>query len=109
MEIPKLAIEEDRKAAFDATKLAVARGADSRVPQAIPPGTTEASVPALEREMVDLPSKDYFLKVLDRPHYEGEDANGNPPWDGGYTAPAAPQPAQPDKQVRNEVPVAKGQ
>ena len=49
MEIPKLAIEEDRKAAFDATKLAVARGADSRVPQAVPPGTTEASVPAMEQ------------------------------------------------------------
>jgi hypothetical protein len=111
MEIPKLAIEEDRKAAFDATKLAVARGADSRVPQAVPPGTTEASVPAMEHEVVDLPSKDFFLKVLDRPHYPGEDANGNPPWDGGYTAPAAPpkQPQQPEKQVRNEVPVAKGQ
>ncbi len=113
MEIPKLAIEEDRKAAFDATKLAVARGADTRVPQAIPPGTTEASVPALEHEMVDLPSKDYFLKVLDRPHYAGEDAHGVPPWEGGYAAPAAPpkQPQQPEKQVRNDAPVvvAKGQ
>ena len=83
------------------------------MPQAVPPGTTEAAVPAMEHEMVDLPSKDYFLKTLDRPHYPGEDANGNPPWDGGYTAPAAPpkQPQQPEKQVRNEVPVVatKGQ
>jgi hypothetical protein len=111
MEIPKSALEEDRKDAFTATKLAVARGADSRVPQPVPPGTTEASVPAMEHEVVDLPSKDFFLKVLDRPHYPGEDANGNPPWDGGYAAPAAPpkQPQQPDKQVRNEVPAAKGQ
>lgn len=96
MEIPKLAIEEGRKAAFDATKLAVARGADSHVPQAIPPGTTEASVPALEHEIVDLPSKDYFLKVLDRPHYPGEDAQGNPPWDK-----PAPYPAKPQQQVSN--------
>ena len=57
------------------------------------------------------PARIIFLKVLDRPHYPGEDAIGIPPWDGGYAAPAAPpkQPQQPEKQVRNDVPVAKGQ
>jgi hypothetical protein len=75
----------------------------------VPPGTTEAAVPAMEQEVVDLPSKDFFLKVLDRPHYPGEDAKGVPPWDGGYAAPAAPQ--KPEQQVRSEAPVvaAKGQ
>jgi hypothetical protein len=40
--------------------------------------------------VADLPSKDFFLKVLDRPHYPGEDANGNPPWDRPAYAPPKP-------------------
>jgi len=111
MDIPKLTVEEDRKAAFAAIKLAVARGADSRIPQAVPPGTTEAAVPAMEHEVADIPSKDFFLKVLDRPHYAGEDAHGVPPWDGGYAAPVQQPPQKPGPQVRSEGPVvaAKGQ
>jgi len=35
----------------------------------LPPGTTEASVPTLEKIILDLPSKDYFLNTMDRPHY----------------------------------------
>jgi hypothetical protein len=35
----------------------------------VPPGTQEAAAPRLERIIGDLPSKDYFLKLLDRPHY----------------------------------------
>jgi hypothetical protein len=65
----------------------------------------------MEYDVADLPSKDFFLKTLTRPHYEGEDANGVPPW--AYrrrrALPPAPQPAQPQKpqqQVRNEPPVA---
>ncbi|HEX4269906.1 MAG TPA: hypothetical protein VHZ32_00905 [Rhizomicrobium sp.] len=99
MEIPKLAGEEDHKAAFEAIKLAVIRGADTRIPQSVPPGTTEAAVPALEHEMVGLSSKDYFLQTLDRPHYPGEDANGVPPWER-RGEPAPPPPAK--QQVRNE-------
>jgi hypothetical protein len=90
MAIPRSALEEDRKAAFAATRLAVNRGVETHVPQAVPPGTTEAAVPAMEREVADLPSKDFFLKVLDRPHYPGEDANGNPPWDRPAYAPPKP-------------------
>ena len=89
MDIPKLAAEEDRKAAFEATRMAVNKGADTRVPQPVPPGTTEAAVPAMEHEVVDLPSKDFFLKTLDRPHYAGEDAKGVPPWELAPAAPAA--------------------
>jgi hypothetical protein len=88
MEIPKLAAEEGRRAAFEATRLAVLTGAENRMPQPVPPGTTEAAVPAMEYETVDLPSRDFFLK-LDRPHYAGEDAKGVPPWE---QHPAYPQP-----------------
>jgi hypothetical protein len=97
MDIPKLAAEEDRKAAFEGIKQAVIKGADSRVPQPVPPGTTEASFPALEQEMAGLPSKDYFLKTLDRPHYADEPA-------------APPQPKPPgQQQVRGEAPVVAAQ
>jgi len=88
MEVPKLAQEEERKAAFEGIKQAVIKGADSRVPQAVPPGTTEASYPALEHEMDGLASRDYFLKTLDRPHY-----------------PPKPKAKKPDQQVRNDAPV----
>src|SRR6185295_4763092 len=72
MEIPKLAPEEPRKAAFEGIKQAVIKGAATLNPQAVPPGTTEASYPALEHEMDGLVSREYFLKTLDRPHYPGE-------------------------------------
>ena len=88
MDIPLLAQEEARKAAFEGIKQAVIRGADSRVPQDVPPGTTEASYPALEHEMDGLPSREYFIQTLDRPHY-------------------APRPKaqKPGGQVRNGAPV----
>jgi hypothetical protein len=43
---------------------------------------------------VDLPSKDYFLKTLDRPHYV------NPVDDDGNEI----KPAQPQRQVNNDAP-----
>jgi hypothetical protein len=104
MDISKQASEEERKIAFENIKQAVIKGADSRIPQPVPPGTTEASFPALEHEMDGLPSREYFLKTLDRPHYAGEGERSRKP--------AAPQQQpQPPKQVRNEGPVvaAKGQ
>jgi hypothetical protein len=97
MEIPKLAPEEPRKAAFEGIKQAVIKGAATLNPQAVPPGTTEASYPALEHEMDGLVSREYFLKTLDRPHYPGEDANGNRP-----KKPKPAEPAAPKQQVRNE-------
>jgi len=98
MDVPKLAQEEGRKAAFEGIKQAVIKGADSLMPQPVPPGTTEGSYPALEHEMDGLVSREYFLKTLDRPHYAGEDADGNPP--------KKRKPAEPPKQqVRNEQPI----
>ena len=80
MAIPKLALDEDRKVAFDATKLAMIKGTETRTPQPVPPGTTEAAVGIMEGLLEDLPSKDYFLTTLYRQHYPGEDENGFPPW-----------------------------
>lgn len=65
-----LTAEETRKRAFQAISAAFIKATTMRIVQAVPPGTTEASVPTLEKIIVDLPSKDYFLKTLDRPHYD---------------------------------------
>jgi len=110
MDIPKLVAEEDRKAAFEATKLAVITGTDTRIPQLVPPGTSEFGIGITERNLAGLPSKDYFLKTLYRQHYPGEDEEGNPPW-ARYrrrAAPAAPaqQPQKPQQQVQNTGSVA---
>jgi hypothetical protein len=101
MDIPKLAAEEGRKAAFEGIKQAVIKGADTLIPQPVPPGTTEASYPALEHEMDGLSSREYFLKTLDRPHYAGEGATPK--------APGGPAPQYPKQQVRNETPVVAAQ
>jgi hypothetical protein len=100
MDIPKLAQEEGRKTVFEAIKAHTIRGAETRLVQPVPPGTTEAGFPAMEEYVVDLPSRDYFLKTLDRPHYEGEDAHGMPPW--ARQRRGAPAPAQAQQQVRAE-------
>ncbi|HYJ36166.1 MAG TPA: hypothetical protein VEV64_08420, partial [Rhizomicrobium sp.] len=56
MEIPKLAGDQDRKLAFDQTREAVIQGTDTRIPQAVPPGTTEDAVGIMESLLDDLPS-----------------------------------------------------
>jgi hypothetical protein len=98
--------------AFLAIKANTIKGIETRIPQPVPPGTTEAAVPSMEYDVVDLPSKDFFLKTLTRPHYEGEDANGIPPWSrprrGEPPKPAAPPP-KPQQQVRNDAPVTTAQ
>ena len=114
MEIPKLVLDEPRMQAFLAIKANTIKGIETRVPQPVPPGTTEAAVPSMEYDVADLPSKDFFLKTLTRPHYEGEDANGIPPWSRrrrGETPTPAPQqqPQKPQQQVRNDVPAASAQ
>jgi hypothetical protein len=109
MDIPKLAGDEERMQAFVAIKANTIKGIETRIPQPVPPGTTEAAVPSMEYDVADLPSKDFFLKTLTRPHYEGEDANGIPPWAYRRRRAAPPAPAQPQKpqqQVRNEPPAA---
>ena len=104
MEVPKLALEVERKEAFEATKLATVTGVETRVPQQVPPGTSEAGVGITERLLVDLPSKDYFLTTLYRQHYPGEDEFGDPPWaqkGRGSLPPQKPLP-QPLKKPRQE-------
>jgi hypothetical protein len=102
MDIPGLAREEERKEAFEAIKANTVRGAELRVPQPVPPGTSEASFPSMEHYVADLPSRDYFLKTLDRPHYADEDSDGYPPWAPRYGAPAPVQQPKPQQQVRND-------
>ena len=114
MDIPKLAGDEERMQAFLAIKANTIKGAETRIPQAVPPGTSEAALGSFEHDIVDLPSKEFFIKTLDRPHYADEDANGLPPWVGrrrrGAPAPAQPpaqqQQQKPQQQVRNETPEA---
>jgi hypothetical protein len=111
MGIPLVMGDEERKRAFEAIKFNTIKGIETRIPQAVPPGTSEAAVPSMEYDIADLPSKEFFLKTLDRPHYVGEDANGIPPWSGRRRR-AAPPPAQPpqqqkpQQQVLNDTPVA---
>lgn len=89
-----LTAEEPRRRAYLAIQAATIKATTTRIVQDVPPGTTEASVPALERIIVDLPSKDYFLKTLDRPHYV------NPVDDFGNEV----KPVKPQRQVSNEMP-----
>jgi len=94
-EIAVLTAEEPRRKAFLAIREATIKSTTTRIVQDVPPGTTEASVPALERIIVDLPSKDYFLSTLDRPQYK------NPVDDYGNEV--RPEPPKPQKQVSNDV------
>jgi hypothetical protein len=104
--VTRLLAEEDRKAAFEATKLAMIKGTETRIAQPVPPGTTESAVGIMEGLLDDLPSRDYFLKTLYREHYAGEDEYGNPPWTDLFhrmTRKPLPQtpPAQKPKQEAN--------
>ncbi|MGY8669389.1 hypothetical protein Q3C01_44650, partial [Bradyrhizobium sp. UFLA05-109] len=65
----QLGFEPWRKPAFDALKANFIKGVETRIPQDVPPGTGEAQYPRLERSLKGLPSRDFFLKVLDRPHF----------------------------------------
>jgi len=115
MDVPKLVAENDRKAAFEAMKANTIKGAETRIPQLVPPGTSEFGAGITEGLVEDLPSGDYFLTTLYRQHYANEDEQGTPPWlierkrsEGGTSTKKKPQPAQqptkPQQQVRNEEP-----
>ena len=117
MDVPKLVREEDRKAAFEATKLATITGAETRMPQLVPEGTSEFGAGITEGLVEDLPSGDFFLSTLYRQHYPGEDEEGTPPWlierkrsEGGTSQKNLKKeqqqqaPAKPQQQVRNEEP-----
>ena len=104
MEIPILAGDEPRRQSFIAIKENTIKGIETRTPQPVPPGTTEAALPFVEN-IRDLPSKAYFLKTLDRPHYPDEDEKGIPPWahrtGPGTLLPPAPPP-KPKQEARND-------
>jgi hypothetical protein len=114
MDIPKLALDEERMQAFVAIKNNTIKGIETRIPQEVPPGTTEAAVGSFEHDIADLPSKDFFIKTLERPHYANEDKDGIPPWmrrrrGAPVVPPAQPQQQKPQQQVRNDVPVTPAQ
>ncbi len=104
MDIPVLVGDLKRKKVFEAIKANTIRGAETRIPQDVPPGTGEAAYPGMERSIVELRSKDFFLKTLDRPHYPdgvGMNNRGDPIDDQGNVIeqPKAP----PQQQVRNRL------
>ena len=87
MDVPILAGEVWRKRAYEQITANTIKGIETRIPQGVPPGTTEASYPGMESRGNDLPSRDFFIKTLDRPHYPdgvGLDNRGNPIDDQGH-------------------------
>ncbi|MGY3610259.1 hypothetical protein ACWGRJ_40595 [Bradyrhizobium sp. Lot11] len=51
-------------------KINFAKGVETRIPQDVPLNSPEAFYPNLEQRFSDgLPNRDYFLKMLDRPHF----------------------------------------
>ena len=101
-----LVAEEKRKQAYENIAANMIKATTTRIPQPVPPGTTEAAVPTLENLIGDLPSKDYFLTTLDRPHYaNAQDEEGNEIYDTPKDKPQTeqPDPAKPQRQVRNEL------
>ena len=68
--------------------------------------TTKAAVPRFEKITKGLPSRDYFLKLLDRPHYgDQSDDDGNLLRNLPEAPPPAPEPSKPQRQVNNEIPI----
>jgi hypothetical protein len=109
MDIPILVGDLRRKKIFEAIKANTITGAATRIPQAVPAGTGEAAYPGMEHGIVELSSKDFFLKTLDRPHYPdgvGTDNRGEPVDDQGQFL-KKPQ-AKPQHQVNNDVTAALG-
>ncbi len=95
-----IAAEEARKDAFLAIRANTIKSTLTRTVQDVPPGTTEASFPTLERVIQLLPSKAYYLTILDRPRYPDEAETIERAIKG--TLPVAAPAPPPDKQVRNE-------
>ncbi|WFU40209.1 hypothetical protein QA640_39435 [Bradyrhizobium sp. CB82] len=86
IDLPMSADEQRRVNAFEAVRTNFIKSVEARTPQDVPPGNGEAQYPLFERATKDLPSRDYFLKTLDRPHYPygvGTDEFNNPIDDEG--------------------------
>jgi hypothetical protein len=99
-----LTAEAARKRSYEAISAAVIKSTTTRIVQDVPPGTQEAASPRLENIIVDLPSKDYFLKMLDRPHYAYKQDNEGNEMKDMPADPEQPQSQVPQRQVSNDVP-----
>ena len=107
-----IAAEERRKGAFNAIRAALIKSTTTKVVQGVPPGTSQGAFPALERNLDGLPSADYFLTTLDRPHYDkdleaailkrGRANIFDDPLDAPKPKPEPSAKPAPDKQVKNE-------
>src|SRR5258706_2907326 len=119
MDIPILAGDLWRKRILEAIKGHTIKGVETKIPQGVPPGTGEAAYPGIETRAKDLPSRDFFIKTLDRPHYPdgvGMDNRGNPIDDQGNRIDKSGnrlddqghpiKPAQPQQQANKDTPTA---
>ena len=70
-EITVLTLEEKRRQAYLRIEAMMIAATTTRVLQDVPPGTSEAAFPAMERDSTGIPIRDYLLKTLDRPHFNG--------------------------------------
>ncbi|MGZ5921032.1 MAG: hypothetical protein ACXWLT_04625 [Rhizomicrobium sp.] len=73
--ITVLTLEEKRREAYLRIVANMTKAATTRIVQDVTPGTSEGAYPNMERAIVGMPTADYFLKTLDRPHFEdGQEA-----------------------------------
>ncbi|MFO1246757.1 MAG: hypothetical protein U1E93_00715 [Alphaproteobacteria bacterium] len=93
-QVRRLGADESRNRGFESVKAAMIRAVTTRIVQEVPLGTGEAQFPAMENTIVDLPSKEFFLKTLDVPGRL--DSNGN--------VVELDRKAQPDQRVDNGIP-----
>ena len=120
MDIPKLALDEERMQAFRAIKANTIKGIETLVPQLVPPGTSEFGAGITEGLVEDLPSKDFFLTTLHRHCPANEDKERHPALaDRAQTGrrrnqhrrrkrqQPQQQPGKAQQQVRNEDPPLK--
>ena len=101
-----IAAEERRKGAFLAIRAATIKSSLTRAVQGVPPGTSQGAFPSMEHRIVDLPSKNFFLTTLDRPHYAAEVTEIDGEWvdrEGNEVPMPSVNPTKPEGQVRNEV------
>jgi hypothetical protein len=117
MDVPILAGDLWRKQVFEKIKANTIKSIETHIPQDVPAGTGEAAYPGMESRGNDLPSRDFFIKTLDRPHYPdgvGMDNRGNPIDDQGHRIDRhgneldekgnPVKPVQPQQQVSNTAP-----
>jgi len=71
-EITILTLEEKRREAYLRIVANMIKATTTRIVQDVTPGTSEGAYPNMERAIVGMPSADYFLKTLDRPHFDDD-------------------------------------